>query len=97
MESFANSEKPNYKKQYSECIKKGHIYHPDDHDGIRNVIATIEKPYEKRSDKERQMLVNMLNELNFFKFRKPMNNDELIEVTNFMGYTCVESGQYLFK
>jgi len=43
------------------------------------------------------MLVNMLNELNFFKFRKPMNNDELIEVTNFMGYTCVESGQYLFK
>jgi len=97
MESYAQNKKANVKKQYHDAIKNGHVYHPDDCDGIRNVISIIEKPFEKRTEKDKEILYRLLCELNFFKFRKPMNREELMVMTNHLGYTCVESGKNLFK
>lgn len=61
------------------------------------MIETITKGNEKRTEKERVMILNLLSELNFFKYRRPMDREDLVEVANMVGYRRVEPGDYLFK
>jgi len=63
-----------------EAVENGNIIEPSNYEGIKNVIQTIEKNPEKRTLKEKSTLVNLMKELNFFKFRRPLNEDELTEM-----------------
>ena len=47
LESYINATKPNFKRQYNDAIRDGHIFHPNDNNGIRNAISIMEKPFEK--------------------------------------------------
>jgi hypothetical protein len=71
------------------CVVKNNI------PKLREVIKILKKT-EKRNEKDVVHLVPLLQELKFFKERKPMNTEELQEVCQNIQHLQKEPGEIVF-
>jgi len=63
---------------------------------MREVLKILTKTSEKRNEKDVVQLVPLLQEIKFFKERKPMNYEELQEVVQNIQYLYKEPGEVVF-
>jgi len=61
------------------------------------IIQTLQKPPEKRNERDLQGLNPLLSELKFFKERKPLKHDDLMEVCKQMQYEFMEPREIVFR
>ena len=64
------------KKQLKKLVKGGSVIGHDLRK-MKDILKILNKPSEKRQDKDVAQLVPLLKELSFFKERRPMNEAEL--------------------
>ena len=57
----------------------------------------MDKLNEKRSEKEINLLIPLLEEVHFFKYKKPLSYEDLHEVCNYIHYERMEPGDTVFK
>lgn len=64
---------------------------------MKDILKILNKPSEKRQDKDVAQLVPLLKELKFFKERRPMNADELLEIAYNGHYEFHEPGEVVYS
>ena len=63
---------------------------------LRDTIKILQKNTEQRIDKEMIQIVPILRNLKFFKEKRPMNNEELLQVCYNLRYVRKEPGELIF-
>lgn len=73
------------------------ILENDNFPRLKSIIKTLNKPTEKRQEKELQEIVPLLQKLDFFEVRNKLNAIELEQVAANIKYTYKEPGETIFK
>lgn len=59
-------------------IREGfHILEPDNFSRLKSIIKSLNKPFEKRTEKDLQEIVPLISKLDFFEVRNKLHPYEL--------------------
>lgn len=85
-----------FKKQLKRLVREGSVIGHDVRK-MKEILKILNKPSEKRQDKDVAQLVPLLKELKFFKERRPMNDSELLEIAYNGQYEFHEPGDVVYN
>ena len=83
------------KKQLKALLDRGCVVE-NNIPKLREILKVLSKS-EKRNEKETALIVPLMEEIKFFKERKPMNYEELSEVAQNLQYMFRKPGEIIFK
>lgn len=83
-----NAPKIPLKQLRRQLYADGHVIKPDNYDALYNVCEILtQKPPEKRTDKDKQVIKNLLSKLSFFSTQQPSKEKlDLDEISNYIKY-----------